>query len=91
MGNLLAGGMAASSNAVVGLAVERGKEGMAYGLSNGAGALAGAIGPAVGGSLASVMGFRPMFGFHAGILLLLVIYVIRFLPDRMFSAGEDSL
>jgi len=90
-GSLFGGGVATSSNAVVGLSVARGQEGMAYGLANAAGSLSGGIGPLIGGSLASVLGFRPMFAIQAGLYLLVTIYVVKFLPKRLFSAsgGKD--
>jgi len=87
-GSLFGGGAAVSSNAVVGLSVARGKEGMAYGLANAAGSLSGGIGPLIGGSLASIWGFRPMFAIQAGLYLLVTIYVVKFLPKRLFSAAE---
>ena len=79
-----------SSNAVVGLSVARGQEGMAYGLANSAGSLAGAVGPLVGGSLASVMGFRPMFAIQAALFAVVTIFVVKFLPKRLFSAEEGK-
>ena len=90
IGNLSGGGIAASSNAVVGLSVARGQEGMAYGLANSAGSLSGAIGPLVGGSLASLMGFRPMFAIQGGLFIVVTVFVIKFLPKRLFSAGEAT-
>lgn len=85
-GALAGGGASAAGNAVVGLAVTQGQQGMAYGLSNSAGALGWGLSPLIGGGLASVLGFRPIFAVAAGVSLLITIAVVKFLPKRLFSA-----
>ncbi|MBI2851058.1 MAG: MFS transporter [Chloroflexi bacterium] len=84
MGSIPGGGVGASSNALVGLAVAQGQQGMAYGLANSAGALGWGLGPLVGGWLASIWGFRPLFALSAGLGVALVIFIIKFLPRRLF-------
>ena len=80
------GGVSAASNAVVGLSVSQGQMGMAYGLSNSAGSLGWGLGPLVGGWLASIWGFRPIFAITAGLTLVGTVFVVRFLPKRLFPA-----
>lgn len=87
LGSLPGGGVSASANAVVGLSVSQGQQGMAYGLSNSAGALGWGLGPLVGGSLASILGFRPLFAITAGLGAATTIFVARFLPKRLFPSG----
>jgi DHA1 family multidrug resistance protein-like MFS transporter len=79
IGGLVRGGISTTSNAMVGLAVPPGQEGIAYGLSQSASSLGGGLGPLAGGSLASEFGIRPVFGVAAAVYVFVGFYVSRFL------------
>ena len=68
---LLKGGLMTSSNALVGLSVPRDQQGIAYGVAQSANALGMGLGPLIGGSLASLMGLRPVFGVAGGFFMLI--------------------
>ncbi len=68
---LFIGGLQTTSNTLVGLAVPRTQQGMAYGLAASATSLGMGIGALAGGSLSSLIGFRPMFAV-TGILFIIV-------------------
>ncbi len=77
---LFKGGLMTSSNALVGLSVPRDQQGIAYGLASSANALGSGLGPLVGGSLAPLMGLRPVFGVAGGLFMLIGAAVGKLLP-----------
>ncbi len=76
---LLKGGLMASSNALVGLSVPQNQQGVAYGLAHSANAFGGGLGPLIGGSLAPLLGLRPVFGVTAGFFVLIGVAVRKLL------------
>ncbi|MBA7635160.1 Multidrug resistance protein MdtG [subsurface metagenome] len=76
---LFAGGMMASSNALVGLSVPHSQQGIAYGLAQSANALGNGLGPLIGGSLAPLIGLRSVFGVTGGFFMLTGIAVSKLL------------
>ncbi len=76
---LLKGGLMTSANALVGLSVPRGQQGIAYGMANSANALGMGIGPLIGGSLAPLIGLRSVFGVAGGLFMLTGIAVGKLL------------
>lgn len=67
---LLRGGVMMSSSALVSLSVPRSQQGIAFGIAQSAQALGNGIGPLIGGSLASLVGLRPVFGVTGGLFML---------------------
>ena len=92
---LFAGGMMASSNALVGLSVPHSQQGIAYGLAQSANALGNGLGPLIGGSLAPLIGLRSIFGVTGGFFMLIGVGVSKLLarvslekpPTQKVSAG----
>ncbi|MBI4188724.1 MAG: MFS transporter [Chloroflexi bacterium] len=80
---LLRGGLATSSNAIVGLSAAQDQQGIAFGLSQSASSLGGGIGPLIGGSLATVVGLRPIFAVAAGVYMLAGLFAARWLLPRI--------
>jgi MFS family permease len=76
---LFKGGLLTSSNALVGLSVPRDQQGIAYGLASSAKALGNGLGPLIGGSLAPLMGLRPVFGVTGGFFMLTGIAISKLL------------
>ncbi len=76
---LLKGGIMTSSNALVGLSVPRNQQGIAYGVAQSANALGNGIGPIIGGSLATLIGLRSVFGVTGGLFMLIGVAVARLL------------
>jgi MFS transporter, DHA1 family, multidrug resistance protein len=87
VGGLFRGGISTSSNAIVGLSVPRGQEGIAYGLAQSASSLGGGLGPLIGGSLASTAGFRSVFGL-AGAAYIVVGLVAGLWVFRRVAVKE---
>jgi MFS transporter, DHA1 family, multidrug resistance protein len=79
---LLTGGIVTSSNSLVGLAVPIAQQGIAYGLSQSANSLGSGLGPFIGGSLASLIGFRHIFGVAAGVFIAVGLLGIKLLPRK---------
>jgi DHA1 family multidrug resistance protein-like MFS transporter len=79
---LLSGGLMMSANSLVSLSVSQSQQGIAYGLSTSAQALGGGIGPLLGGGLASVWGFKPIFGVVGGIFILVAVLISKLLVSR---------
>ena len=79
---LLTGGIITSSNALVGLSVPLSQQGIAYGLSASASSLGSGLGPLLGGSLASFIGLRPVFGVAGGLFILVGILARKLLAKR---------
>ena len=76
---LLKGGLMVSSNALVGLSVPRSQQGIAYGLAQSAHALGNGLGPLIGGSLASLIRLRYVFGVAGGLFMLIGVTVRKLL------------
>jgi len=76
---LFKGGLMTSSNALISLSVPRGQQGIAYGIAQSANALGNGLGPLIGGSLASWMGLRPIFGVTGGVFMLIGVAVGKLL------------
>jgi len=76
---LFKGGLMMSSNALIGLSVPRSQQGIAYGLAQSAHALGNGLGPLTGGSLANLMGLRPVFGAAGGLFMLIGATVAKLL------------
>ncbi len=76
---LLKGGLMTSSNALVGLSVPRSQQGIAYGIAQSANALGNGLGPLIGGSLAPLMGLRPVFGVAGGFFMFIGVAVGKLL------------
>ena len=78
---LLKGGIMTSSNALVGLSVSSGRQGIAYGLAQSANALGNGLGPLIGGGLAALIGLRSVFGVASCIFMLIGLAVARVLTN----------
>jgi len=76
---LLKGGLMMSSNALVGLSVPRGQQGIAFGVAQSASALGSGLGPLIGGSLAPLIGLRSVFGVTGGFFILTGVTVAKLL------------
>lgn len=79
---LLKGGIMTSSNALVSLSAPMSQQGIAYGLSQSATSLGSGLGPLIGGTLARLIGLRPVFGVAGGLFILVGILVTRLLVSR---------
>jgi DHA1 family multidrug resistance protein-like MFS transporter len=79
---LMVGGIVVSSSSLVGLSVPLSQQGVAYGLSQSATSLGNGLGPLIGGSLASAIGLRLVFGVTGGIFVLVSLLVITLLVKR---------
>ena len=79
---LFRGGLSTSSNAMVGLSVAEGQQGLAYGLSQSASSLGGAFGPIIGGGLANAFGIPPVFIVSGAVYLLVGVLAARWLLRR---------
>jgi DHA1 family multidrug resistance protein-like MFS transporter len=84
---LLRGGLNTSSNAIIGLSAAQSQQGIAYGLSQSAGSLGSGVGPLISGSLAQVLGLKPIFAITAG-LYMLVGVSIAMLLSRSFRKKD---
>lgn len=84
---LFTGGIIISSNALIGLSVPLGQQGVAYGLSSSATSLGMGLGPLVGGSLASFIGLRPVFGVAGGLFILTGVLARRLLARRSLGTS----
>jgi DHA1 family multidrug resistance protein-like MFS transporter len=79
---LLSGGLMMSANSLVSLSVSQSQQGIAYGVSTSAQALGGGLGPLIGGSLASWLGFKPIFGVAGGLFILVAVLIIKLLVGK---------
>ncbi len=77
---LFKGGLMTSSNTLVGLSVSQSQQGIAYGIAHSAQSLGSGLGPLIGGSLAPLVGFRPVFGISGGLFMLVGIALTKLLP-----------
>jgi len=87
---LLRGGLMTSSNALVGLSVSRSQQGIAYGIAQSAKSLGSAFGPLIGGSLASLLGLKPIFGVTGGLFMLIGIFVTKLLAGQPLERTESK-
>jgi DHA1 family multidrug resistance protein-like MFS transporter len=76
------GGLSTASNAMVGMSVAEGQQGLAYGLSQSAGSLGGAVGSLAGGGIARALGLPPVFLVAAAIFLIVGVVASRWLGAR---------
>jgi DHA1 family multidrug resistance protein-like MFS transporter len=72
---LLRGGLTTSSNSLVGLLAVQSQQGVAYGLSQSASSLGSGLGPLIGGSLAQLLGLKPIFAVTAGLHVLVAVFI----------------
>jgi DHA1 family multidrug resistance protein-like MFS transporter len=79
---LLTGGLMMSANSLVSMSVSQSQQGIAYGLSTSAQALGGGLGPLIGGSLASLLGLKPIFGVAGGLFILVGVLIIKLLVGK---------
>lgn len=79
---LLKGGLMTSSNTLVGLSVPLSHQGIAYGVAQSASSLGNGLGPLIGGSLASLLGLRPVFGIAGALFMLVGLLVVKLLTER---------
>ena len=82
LAGLFRGGLSTSSNAMVGLSVAEGQQGLAYGLSQSASSLGGAFGPIIGGGLANAFGLPPVFLVSGAVYLIVAVVAARWLLKR---------
>jgi DHA1 family multidrug resistance protein-like MFS transporter len=87
---LFFGGVLTCTNAMVGLAAPANKQGLVYGIVQSAQALGGGLGPIIGGSLATVIGLRPVFAVSALVFIALGIAGTRLLVKRRESEAVSS-
>ena len=85
LGGLFRGTLSTSSNAMIGLSVAEGQQGLAYGLSQSASSLGGAFGPIIGGGLAGAIGLTPVF-LVAGAVFL----VVAVLAGKLLSKSRPT-
>ncbi len=85
---LLKGGLMASSSALVGLSVPQSQQGIAYGVAQSANALGNGLGPLIGGSLATLLGLKPVFGVAGGLFMLIGVAVVKLLAG--VTLGRSS-
>ncbi len=85
---LLNGGLMMSANSLVSLSVSQSQQGIAYGLSTSAQALGGGLGPLIGGSLASLLGFKPIFGVAGGLFILVAVLIIKLLVGKPVETSQ---
>ena len=76
-----------SSNALVGLSVSRSQQGIAFGVAQSANALGNGLGPLIGGSLAPLLGLRPVFGIGAALFTLVGVFVAKRLTETNPDKG----
>jgi DHA1 family multidrug resistance protein-like MFS transporter len=82
MTGLFSGGIMMSVNSLVGLSAPVNEQGIVYGLATSAQSLGGGIGPFIGGPMASLLGFRHIFGVSAGIYGLVAVFVSLSFPGQ---------
>jgi DHA1 family multidrug resistance protein-like MFS transporter len=81
MTGLFVGALQTTSNTLIGLSVPRERQGTAYGLASSATSLGFGGGGFAGGSLAAIIGFRPIFGI-TGMLFIVVGFLVLKLIKR---------
>lgn len=78
---LFIGALQTSSNTLVGLSVPHEQQGTAYGLVSSANSLGIGLGSLIGGSLASLIGLRPVFGVTGGLFILIGLLITKLIVD----------
>jgi DHA1 family multidrug resistance protein-like MFS transporter len=78
---LFIGALQTSSNTLVGLSVPHEQQGIAYGLVASANSLGIGLGSMAGGSLASIIGLKPIFGVTGGLFVLIGLLIIKLIAD----------
>ena len=79
---LLTGGIITASSSLVSLSVPINQQGIAYGLSQSANSLGSGLGPLIGGSLAPIIGLKPVFAATSGLFVLVGILIMRLMRGR---------
>ncbi|MBI2288539.1 MAG: MFS transporter [Chloroflexi bacterium] len=82
LSGLFKGGLMVASNALIGLSVPLTQQGLAYGLGQSANSLGNGLGPMIGGSLANLVGLRPVFGFAGLFFIAVGILAARLLTGQ---------
>jgi DHA1 family multidrug resistance protein-like MFS transporter len=91
----LNGGLMMSANSLVSLSASQSQQGTAYGLSSSAQALGSGLGPIIGGSLASLLGFKFIFGVAGGLFILVALFLMKLLvvkpvePSSLRDIGSE--
>jgi MFS family permease len=78
---LFIGALQTSSNTLVGLSVPREQQGTAYGLVSSANSLGLGLGSLIGGSIASLIGLRPVFGVVGGLFMIIGLLITKLIVD----------
>jgi DHA1 family multidrug resistance protein-like MFS transporter len=76
---LFQGGTVTSTASLIGLSLPVSQQGIAYGLSQSATSLGNGLGPVIGGSLASFISLRYVFGASVGLFLLAGTLATKFI------------
>ncbi len=76
------GGLLTSASTLVGLSVSSSQQGVAYGVAQSAKALGNGLGPLIGGSLARVLGLKPIFGVASGLFALASVFSMKRLSEQ---------
>ncbi len=87
LAGIFRGGLSTSSNALVGLSVAEGQQGLAYGLSQSANSLGGALGSLTGGALAGALGLAPVFVVSGAVLVGAGLLASRWLAAQRPKKG----
>ena len=83
------GGLQTSTNTMIGLSAPRFQQGTAYGLATSANSLGTGLGSFVGGSLAPLIGLRPVFAVAAGLFLVISVLITRLLVPRPVDESDN--
>lgn len=78
---LFIGGLQTSSNTLVGLSAPRDQQGIAYGLAASANSFGIGLGSLIGGSLATLIGLRPVFGVAGGLFILVSLLATKLINE----------
>jgi DHA1 family multidrug resistance protein-like MFS transporter len=78
---LFIGALQTSSNTLIGLSVLGEQHGIAYGLVASAASFGMGLGSLTGGSLASLIGLRPVFGVVGGLFMVVGLLIIKLIAD----------
>ncbi len=79
---LLIGGIITASSSLVSFSVPVSRQGIAYGLSQSANALGSGIGPLLGGSLAQIIGLKPVFAVTAGLFVIVGLITMKMIAGK---------
>jgi DHA1 family multidrug resistance protein-like MFS transporter len=84
------GGIMTSTNSLVGLSARAGQQGVVYGIAQSAQSLGTGVGPLIGGPLASLLGFRHVFGVSAALYWVVALVAWRMLSGKATENNEAS-